>query len=234
MRQLIYIPIIHGEADLGELAAEIEERAEALVGKESWQRHRQVVGLYWRRIAEYWEGREVAGLKIFQDTMMINGTVGLDMVQNLASTGSMNYTIVDRLLARGARLVKTEDPQLLRQEYTLTRTLAARTSCVASLLALLRYKWQKRGLLRARDAYIARSIDSALGEHETGICFLGASHQVVARLPADIRVTFLKDPQKVQAYTRRSLQKKWEREAQRLAAYLIAPIEGMQDGQNGA
>jgi hypothetical protein len=232
MRRLIYVPIIHLEADLGELAAEIEERAEAIVGRESWQRHQEVVRLYWRRIAEYWEQREVAGLKIFQDTMMINGVVGMDMVQHLASSGSMNYQLVDRLLARGARLVKTEDPLLLREEYTLTRKLAEKQSLVASLQALLRYKWQKGRLLEARDTYIASSIEKNLAEGETGVCFLGAQHQVVESLPADLQVTFLKDPQKVKAYTQKYLQKKWETQARQLAEYLIAPVEGVEDGQD--
>lgn len=189
--------------------------------------------LYWQRIAEYWEGRDVSGLKIFQDTMMINGAIGLDMVQSLAQSGSVNYKIVDRLLARGAHLVKTEDPHLLREEYTLTRKLVESTSFVASLQALLQYKWQKGRLLQARDAYIARSIERNLGENETGICFLGAQHQVVESLPADIRVVYLKDPQKVEAYTQKHLQKKWERETARLAEYLMAPIEGIEDGQDG-
>jgi hypothetical protein len=232
MRRLIYVPIIHLEADLGGLAAEIEERAEALVGKESWQRHQEVVRLYWCRIAEYWQRTDVAGFKIFQDTMMINGVVGMDMVQNLASSGSMNYKLVDQMLARGARLVKTEDPLLLREEYTLTRKLAEKQSLVASLQTLLRYKWQKGRLLQARDAYIASSIDRNIAEHETGVCFLGAQHQVVESLPADIQVTFLKDPQKVKAYTQKYLQKKWEMEALQLAEYLMAPVEGMEDGQD--
>jgi len=234
MRRLIYIPIIHLEADLGELAAEIEERVEVIVGKQNWQRHQEVVRLYWHRIAQYWEHREVAGLKIFQDSMMINGVVGLDMVQHLAGSGSMNYQLVDRLLARGARLVKTEDPQLLQEEYALTRKLAEKQSLVASLQALLRYKWQKGRLLQARDAYIASSIEKNLAEDETGVCFLGAHHQVLERLPAEIEVTLLKDVQRVRAYTEKYMQKKWEREAQELAEYLIAPVEGVEDGEGRA
>jgi hypothetical protein len=234
MRRLIYVPIIHLEADLGELAGEIEERAQALVGRESWQRHQEVVHLYWQRIADYWESRDVRRCKMFQDTMMINGAVGLEMVQHLANSGSMNYKLVDRLLARGAKLVKTEDPHLLSEEYALTRKLAEDKSFVASLQALLQYKWQKGKLLQARDAYIASSIDQNLGEQETGICFLGAHHQVVALLPADLHITYLKDPQKVKAYTHKYLQKKWERETAQLAEYLMAPIEGMQDGEDRA
>ena len=225
MRRLIYVPIIHFEADLGGLAEEIEERAKAVVGSINWQRHKDIIGLYWQRIADYWEERDVFGLKIFQDAMVINGVVGEDIVRSLASSGSINYKIVDQLLARGAKLVLTEDPVLLQEEYFLARKLAERKSLFRSLQALFHYKWRKGKILKARDAYIVKSIDKNLKENETGICFLGAYHQILSNLPKDIQVILLKDPQKVKAYSQKFMHKKWESEANQLGEYLITPIE---------
>ncbi len=225
MRRLIYVPVIHFEADLGGLAEAIEERARAVVGGVNWQKHKDIVRLYWQRIADYWEEKDVSGVKIFQDAMVINGAVGEDIVRSLASDGSINYKIVGQLLSKGAKLVKTEDPVLLREEYFLTRKLAERKSFLRSLQALLHYKWRKGKILQARDAYIVKSIDKNLEEDETGICFLGAYHQIVSSLPGDIQVLPLKDPQKVKAYSQKFMHKKWESEANQLGEYLIAPIE---------
>jgi len=225
MRRLIYVPIIHSEADLGGLAEGIEERAKAVVGGINWQRHKDIVGLYWQRIADYWEGRDVLGCKIFQDAMVINGAVGENIVRDLANSGSINYKIVEQLLARGAKLVKTEDSVLLREEYFLARKLAERKPLLITLQALLHYKWRKGKILKARDAYIVKSINKSLEADETGICFLGAYHQILPDLPKDIRVISLKDPQKVKAYSQKFMHKKWESEANQLGEYLITPIE---------
>ena len=223
MRKLLYVPIIHTEADLGSLAQGIEERAKAVVGDSNWQKHKEVVRLYWQEIANYWEGKDVSGLKIFQDGMAGDGVVGKNMVKSLANDGSVNHKIVERLLEKGAELIKTEDPELIKEEYFLTRELTERKS--DSFRSLSRYKWQKDRLLKARDTYIIKRINESLEEGETGVCFLGAYHQIVPVLPEDIEVIALKDPEKVRAYSQKYTSKQWESEVSRLGRYLIMPIK---------
>lgn len=225
MRRLIYVPIIHAGADFGTLAAGIEEWATAVTSSSNWQKHKEVVRLYWQAIADYWEGENVAGYKIFQDGMPVGGSNGKNIVKDLAAQASINYIIVDRLLEQGAVLVKTEDPDILKEEYLLTSALMKRKTIFGSLLALLRYRWQKNGLLKARDIYIIQSINAGLGEGETGVCFLGANHQIVPGLPKDIEVITLKDPEKVRAYSQKYTLKKWENEVNVLGSYLTAPIK---------
>jgi hypothetical protein len=197
MRRLIYVPIVHTEADLGSLAEEIEERAKAVIGDADWQKHKEEVALYWQEIYDYWEGENIPGLKIFQDGMPVDGTVGENIVKSMANNGSMNYKIIERLIEKGAKLVQTEDAELLKEEYFLTRDLTKSDLNSISLQALSRYKSHKDRLLKARDTYIARRINESLKDGETGVCFLGASHQIVARLSEDIEVITLKDPEKV-------------------------------------
>ena len=225
MRRLIYVPIIHSEADLGGLAAGIEEQAKAVVGAGNWQEHREVVRLYWQEIADYWDRKNVAGLKIFQDGMPANGVLGKTIVKSLADSGSINHKIIDQLMEKGAELVKTEDPELLKEEYSLTKELTKRKPILATLWTLLRYRWRKDSLLKARDAYISKSVNENLEDGETGACFLGANHQLLANLPKDIEVTTLKDPEKVKEYSQRYTSKQWEGEVNKLAAYLVTPIE---------
>lgn len=197
MRTLIYVPIIHTEADLGSLAEGIEERAKAVVGEANWQKHKEEVNLYWQEIYDYWSKETIPGLKIFQDGMPIDGPVGENIVKSLAYNGSINYKIIEELLNKGAILVKTEDAELLKEEYFLTREFTNSDPAANSLRALSRYKWRKDRLLKERDTYIARRIDENLKEGETGVCFLGAEHQIVSRLPKDIEVITLKDPGKI-------------------------------------
>ena len=225
MRRLVYVPIIHTDLDLGSLAGGVEERAKPVVGGINWQEHKEVVRLYWQQIANYWEAKNVSGLKIFQDAMVANGVVGKNIVKSLADKGSINYKIIEQLMEKGAELIKTEDPELLKEEYFLTSELIKRKSILGSLGALFRYRWRKNTLLKARDTYIVKRINESLEEGETGVCFLGAYHQILPNLPKDIEVITLKNPRKVRAYYQKVTSKKREEEVDKLGSYLTMPIE---------
>lgn len=225
MRTLIYVPIIHTEADLGGLAEGIEERTRAVVGSINWQRHKEVVHLYWQEIANYWKEQDVSGLKIFQDGMMVNGIIGKNIVRSLVNSGSINHKIIEQLMEGGAELVQTEDPELLKEEYFLTRELTERKSLMGSLGALFRYRWQKDKLLKARDTYISKRINQSLKDEEVGVCFLGAYHQILPCLSQDIEVVPLKDPERVKEYSQKFLSGKSGEEVDKLGHYLTTPIQ---------
>lgn len=225
MRRLIYVPIIHTEQELGTLAEGIEQRAKIVIGESHWQRHKEVVRLYWQEIASYWERTHIPGLKIFQDGMPTDGEVAETIVKNLADKGSINYKIIAQLVEKGAILIQTEDPEAVKKEYLLAKELAKRKSLLGSLWAVVRYKQRKGKLLQVRDAYIIKSISESLAEGETGVCFLGAEHQILASLPQDIEVIALKDSQKVKEYHQKYMSRKWEEDVSRLGSYLTAPIQ---------
>lgn len=219
------MPIIHTGPDSGTLAASIEERAEAVVSRSDWQEHKEVVRRYWQTIADYYESEDVSGYKIFQDGMPVDGIIAKNIVRDLAAQGSINHQILAHLLERGAELVKTENPRLLKEEYLLTSALTKRTSLLQTLSALLRYRWRKGRLLRARDRSIINSINSGLHDGETGICFLGASHHITDSLAKDIEMIALKDPDKVRAYFQKFMSKKGKQEVDMLGSYLTMPIK---------
>lgn len=225
MRRLIYVPIIHTGPDAGTLAASIEERAGAVVSSSEWQEHKEIVRRYWQAIADYWQSQDVSGFKIFQDGMPVDGIIAKQIVGDLAAQGSVNHQILAQLLERGAELVKTENPRLLKEEYLLAGALTKKASLLQTLLALLRYRWRKGRLLRARDSYIIKSINSGLHNGETGICFLGASHRIAGGLAKDISVIALKDPVKVRAYFQKFMSKKEQNDVNRLGSYLAMPIK---------
>jgi len=154
----------------------------------------------------------------------IGGKVGQKLINKLAKTGSPNYKLLKELTSQGAVLQETEDPVLLKQEYQLTKKLVAKKSLLRALFSFFNYKFKKGRLLKARDSYIVRQINQKLEEGETGVCFLGAYHQVLPKLAKDIQIILLKDPDKIEEYFRDLSKKRKSETFKVLARYLSSPI----------
>lgn len=226
-RTLIYVPIIHTDPDLGSLASDVEEKAVRLLG-ERWKGHKRIIEQYWKEIFKYFKDQDVRNFKIFQDSLPVGGEVlALKLVDKLAKTGSPNYRLLKRLTDQGAILQKTEDVALLKQEYQLTKELIAKKPLLLAFLSFLNYKLKKERLLKARDNFIAQQINQKLEKEETGICFLGAYHEVLPKLAMDINIVFFKKPEKVKKYYQYLSKKRKERNNKlgALACYLTRPIK---------
>lgn len=223
-RTLIYIPIIHTSPDLGSLAKGVEKKAERLIGS-YWEEHKRTVERYWQEIERFLEKKKFAKLVIFQDGLPEDGKAAQTIIARLAKTGSPNYQLLKRLTKMGAQMQKTEDIRLLKQEYQLTKDLAAKKDIVSAILAFLKYKLRKNGLLNARDNYIAKQINQNLTDGEIGICFLGAYHAVLAKLAGDINIILVKNPDKVKEYYKRLTNGETGGATNDLARYLTKPIK---------
>lgn len=223
MKTLIYIPVIHTDPDLGSLVSDVEEKASGLLG-ERWKEHKRTVDEYWKEITKYLENKRLKGVKIFQDSLPVGETEAQTIVNKLAERGSPNYRLLKKLSRRGAILVKTEDPALLKQEYQLTRQLIAKKPLLLAIFNFFNYKLKENKLLEARDSYIANQINQELGREETGVCFLGAYHRVLSKLAKDIKVLRFKDPDKVKNYYR-ALSANLRKKTSYLARYLTKPVK---------
>lgn len=224
-RTLIYIPIIHTDPDLGSLASDVEERAVKFLGKR-WKKHKRTIKTYWSEIVKFFNKKDLKGVKVFQDGLPVDDERGKSLVNKLAKTGSPNYKLIKKLINQGAVLQKTEDVALLKKEYQMTKDLVAKRPLALAVFAFLNYKLKKGKLLKARDRYIAIQINQSLRQGETGVCFLGAYHQVLAKLPKDIKVVLFKDPDKVRQYYKAlSIGRKTEG-ASDLVSYLTKPVKG--------
>jgi len=72
-----------------------------------------------------------------------------------------------------------------------------------------------------------KGIIESLGEGETGVLFIGASHNVIPSLPADIKVVQVKEAVKVKEYHRTLVSKRrYDQYLQRLGEYLASPVLG--------
>lgn len=200
MRKLYLVPILHMSTDMGSLASSLDETAKAEFGQEVWQKHKEAVSSFWDSIGQFFDALDVKGFKIYQDGMVASGADGLRIIREGISQGSKNYEIIGKLLQRGAVLVKTEDPVLVKQEYAYIAKIAHSKSPKEKEVWALRYKVAQGRLLRQRDDYIAKRIELTLGEGDTGILFIGAYHDILSRLPEDIQVAQVRDIAKVREY----------------------------------
>ena len=226
MRTLIYVPIIHTSADLGSLAAEVNRKGLENFGENMWRDHLNTIDGFWDALFAYFDSINVSGVKIFQDGMIVDGDIGLNIIQEGEKAGSKNHQLVAKLLQRGAILMKTEDFSLVKKERDRLVKMIRTKTTAAKILALIVYKLTKKTLLKQRDEYIAQRIDQALKEGETGILFIGAYHYVQPRLPSDIKIKEIKETQKVREY--QSLLPFYHKNKKRfedLSEYLISKID---------
>lgn len=170
-RELWIIPILHNEADLGSLSTRISAKrasnSTALI-EDLWrQLEAEVLAL----------PVDPANLLLYQDSLPDCG-LEASLLRQLASQGSANFKLLEKLVARGAKLIGTESLPLLLREYHL----ACRPEDALS--------GELPRLIEARDRYIAQRIDATMGAAQMGLLFIGMLHDVARFLPADIAVRY--------------------------------------------
>jgi len=228
MRKLYLIPIIHMSADMGSIASALDERATTKLTPELWQRHKEIVSIFWDSISRFFNSLNVNGFKVYQDGLVADGAEGLRIVRESVSQGSKNYEIVGRLLERGAVLVKTEALSLVKQEFSYITKMTRSRSLKEREVAALRYKLARGKLLKQRDEFIARIINETLAEGETGILFIGAYHNVMNRLAPDIRAGQVKEVVRVKEYHVALINaRRYDQRLQELGEYLTSPVSGV-------
>ncbi|HUV45639.1 MAG TPA: hypothetical protein VMW45_01040 [Dehalococcoidia bacterium] len=210
---------------MGSLAPALGEGATAVLGQELWQKHKEIVSGFWDSVARFFDSLDGNGFKVYQDGMVADGTEGLRIIREGIALQSKNYEIIGKLLERGATLVKTEDLALVRQEHAYITKIVGSKSLKGKEIAALRYKLAQSKLLRQRDDFIARRIKETLSEEETGILFIGAYHDVIPKLPQDIKIKEVKKAEKVREYQRLlSNPRRDKRHFEQLAQYLVSPV----------
>jgi len=199
-RRLLYVPIIHTEADLGSVGKDIAKRGVKEFGETLWKKHETTVLGFWEAIEGYFDSIQVSGFKVYQDGMAAGGETATAIVQEVLQTGSRNYQVISELIRKGAILVKTEDLNLVREERDWILKITQAKNRTQKLDAALKYKLVKNNLLERRDKFIAKQINDTLQGEERGILFIGAFHNVKKWLQKDIEVEELKDISKVKEY----------------------------------
>ena len=224
MRTLLYVPIIHDEADMGSAGTALARRSAELWGNRRWKIHKDTVRGFWESIGTYLLSLDPRRLRVYQDGLAADGEVGRRIVNEAASRGSKNYQLVLDLLDRGAALRKTEDALLLLREYENIFARAQQGSAGEQPWDIRRDREQDDLLTEERDRFIADTIAATLREGELGVLFIGAYHHVISRLAADISVDMVKNREKVSAYFDELVRGRDDKTLEELALYLSAPV----------
>lgn len=187
-RSLVIIPIVHTEADLGELAGQLRQQ----VGEEAWADKQRAVAGVWAQIEQWAESADASGLQIYQDGLPVTDLQGHPdkseaIVDELVEQGSLNHKVVRSLMDRGAKIFGTEDPQLLLREYEIAK--AAAEAIQQGRQPDPRDAQRSETLLARRDMMIAKRIDETLPDQGRGVLFIGMLHDVESKLPANIEIT---------------------------------------------
>jgi hypothetical protein len=189
---LIYIPIVHSEVDLGSMGGEVRRRFEEAFGPGEWTRRYASVEAMWDglRTKIFEQLLSWPRTRLYQDGLPVCGREA-DIVRDLAAQGSRNYQLLVELMDRGATLMGTEDPELMVAEYRRIQSLVQASQQHGPDSVVEKLKSDGEDILRKRDAFIARRIDSTLQEEEAGILFLGLLHRVDELLNGKFEVRHL-------------------------------------------
>ena len=187
-RKLVYIPIIHTAADMGTLAASIRGKKLSMVGRQGLARNVAAVEKMWDKIERVASRLPLTPgtVRVYQDGLPICQHEQ-EIVSELAESGSRNHRLLLQLQSRGARVMGTESPELLVEEYQL-----AKASLASGVTAedASRQRQLRDTVLKKRDRFIADRINVTLGDGETGILFIGMLHSLSRFLDSDIRVAY--------------------------------------------
>lgn len=224
MRRLLYIPIIHSEADLGSLGGALAQQSAALSGGRRWVIHQGTVCKFWDSVSACLRSLDPCGLRVYQDGLAAEGQVGRRIAEEAAGRGSKNYQLVLELINRGAELRKTEDPILLLREHESILRFIQQGDGGGVKANVEQYRLQKDSIMEARDKFAAEAIGATLRREELGVLFMGAYHKVASHLAADISVATLKDPAMVEAYLNELFLGQDDKKLAEISEYLIAPV----------
>jgi hypothetical protein len=188
MRTIILIPIIHTEHDMGSLLEPTKQAYINRYGHQRWVEHLESIDEVWTGIRQMITVLELpySTVRLYQDGLPICAKEA-DIVTDVAAQGSKNHQLLLDLMSKGCRLMGTEDPRLLLQEYQLHQAALHDTLPDADS----RYKTQSNKLLKDRDNFIAERINSTLLTGEIGLLFLGLAHAVETALNPNILVRHL-------------------------------------------
>lgn len=186
MRTLILIPIIHTKQDMGSLLGKVKQQYVARYGHAKWREHLKSIDDVWSGIRQMIAALELpyTAVRLYQDGLPLCGKE-VDIVNDLALQGSKNHQILFDLITQGARLMGTEDPDLLLQEYQFHKDAPSDSNHEH------KREKQSRKLLSQRDRFIAERINVTLAAGEIGLLFLGMAHRVEPQLNPDILVRHL-------------------------------------------
>lgn len=163
-RKLYKFEIIHSKEDMGNLA--VRDQDELIDDRTRKQ---------WYFIKEYIDSLKLdfSKVKVYQD-----GLPKGNASKTLKKVQSPNYDFLRELKKNGAKIIGTENPTLLGEEFNFIKEIKDASDKEAKQKAFEVYLQRLPSLLEERDAYMAQRVLETLKEGETGIMFVGLAHKI--------------------------------------------------------
>jgi len=177
---------------MGSLAPQARKTYVNKLGQKLWRHHVQAIDEMWGGIKSKLLRLKLPYKKtyVYQDGLPLCGKE-TEIIHHLAKQGSPNHLIVEGLVKKGATLVGTEDPGLLKQEYDWIKKILATGNNGQRETLLKEYGKEAPELLKKRDFFIKEQINKTLPLRGVGLLFIGLLHRVDEFLPVDIQVSYL-------------------------------------------
>lgn len=177
-RLLLYVPCVHCCEDMGSFADRLPNP----------QGYSQKSSEYWGALANGAKRLPLnwSTVKVYQDGLPdTDPRIVLKIIEEVQSP---NYELLRWLMSQGARVLGTESPALLKQEYQYLAAIFNAKDDAVKEQARSEYACEAPALLKARDQYIAGRIDATLNPEDIGLLFIGKAHRVAQELLPDILV----------------------------------------------
>jgi hypothetical protein len=177
---------------MGSVAESLKKEYIIRYGLKRWDEHIEAINSMWLGIRQkiFDLGLDYDMTKVYQDGLPVCNKE-LAIASDLAQAGNENFKIILELVQQGAKLIGTEDPGLLLEEYNYIKAVTQIDNLEEKEKAIRNYEKKALDLLKRRDEYIAKRISKTLTEKETGILFMGLKHKVDEKLSKDIEVNYL-------------------------------------------
>ena len=177
---------------MGSVAEPLKEEYIQRYGPKRWKEHIGAINSMWQGVRQkiFELGLDYNKTKVYQDGLPVCDKE-LAIASDLAQRGNENYKIILKLIQLGAKLVGTEDPGLLLEEYNYIKGITKIDNLEEKEKAIKKYEKKARDVLQRRDQFIANRISKTLMEGEVGILFMGMRHRVDEKLPKDMEVSYL-------------------------------------------
>jgi hypothetical protein len=166
---LIFIPVIHPNDEVA--FKTIMQGIPIKMKKQS------IIDKLWKKIDRWLDARleelnvDYRKIKVYQDGM--DGAPTEELLL-FGAKFSKNWKLTLKLYKKGAKIMKTENLQLLDEQQRLKNM-----------------SWSKmKEISDRRDRYIAKIIGNTLDEGELGILIMGVGHDVQRFLPSDINIEY--------------------------------------------
>lgn len=190
-RSLIYIPIIHTPEDMGTLSHSVQRVLLRDISIKSWRHKMRSIVRIWDEIERTIDNLDLSyeKVRLYQDGLPTCGRE-VELVKEIALTGSRNHSLLIKLMNRGAILMGTESADLLTQEYLLVQQSVSKQEARSKTKDGDFRMGSHESLLDERDRYIAARVNDTLLTGETGILFIGMLHKPQRYFDSDIKMIY--------------------------------------------